>query len=85
MYHTFCIHSSVEGHLGSFQLLTIISKVAMNTAFVLIICWSTFCIYAQEWYSWVLRKCYVKLSEEPPDRFQEWLYQRLFSYVPIVS
>jgi hypothetical protein len=30
MHHLFCIHSSVEGHLGSFQLLTIINKVAMN-------------------------------------------------------
>jgi hypothetical protein len=30
MYHIFCIHSSVEGHLGSFQLLAIISKAAMN-------------------------------------------------------
>jgi hypothetical protein len=30
MYHIFCIHSSVEGHLGSFQLLTIINKGAMN-------------------------------------------------------
>jgi hypothetical protein len=30
MYHMFCIHSSVEGHLGSFQLLTIINKAAMN-------------------------------------------------------
>jgi hypothetical protein len=30
MYHIFCIHSSVEGHLGSFQLLTIINKTAMN-------------------------------------------------------
>ena len=27
MYHIFCIHSSVEGHLGSFQL---INKAAMN-------------------------------------------------------
>ena len=27
---TFCIHSSVEGHLGSFQLLAIINKDAMN-------------------------------------------------------
>jgi hypothetical protein len=26
MYHIFCIHSSVEGHLGSFQLLAIINK-----------------------------------------------------------
>jgi hypothetical protein len=28
--HIFCIHSSVEGHLGSFQLLAIINKAAMN-------------------------------------------------------
>jgi hypothetical protein len=31
MYHIFCIHSSVEGHLVSFQLLDIINKAAMNT------------------------------------------------------
>jgi hypothetical protein len=30
MYRVFCIHSSVEGHLGSFQLLAIINKAAMN-------------------------------------------------------
>jgi hypothetical protein len=30
MYHILCIHSSVEGHLGSFQLLTIINKADMN-------------------------------------------------------
>jgi hypothetical protein len=30
MYHIFCIHSSEEGHLGSFQLLAIINKAAMN-------------------------------------------------------
>jgi hypothetical protein len=30
MYHIFCIHSSVEGHLHSFQLLAIINKAAMN-------------------------------------------------------
>jgi hypothetical protein len=28
MYHIFCIHSSIEGHLGSFQLLAIINKAA---------------------------------------------------------
>jgi hypothetical protein len=31
MYHIFCIYSSVEGHMGSFQLLAIIKKAAMNT------------------------------------------------------
>ena len=30
MYHIFCIHSSLVGHLGSFQLLSIINKAAMN-------------------------------------------------------
>jgi hypothetical protein len=30
MYHIFCIHSSVGGHLGSFQLLATINKAAMN-------------------------------------------------------
>jgi hypothetical protein len=30
MYHIFCIHSSVEEHLGSFKFLAIINKAAMN-------------------------------------------------------
>ena len=30
MYHIFCIHSSVEGHLGSFQLLALINRAAVN-------------------------------------------------------
>jgi hypothetical protein len=30
MYHIFYIHFSVEGHLGSFQLLAIINKAPMN-------------------------------------------------------
>jgi hypothetical protein len=30
MYHIFCIYSSVEGHLGSFQLLAIKNKAAIN-------------------------------------------------------
>jgi hypothetical protein len=31
MYHIFCIHSPVEVHLGSFQLLANINKAAVNT------------------------------------------------------
>ena len=30
MYQIFCIHSPVEGHLGSFQILSIINKAAMS-------------------------------------------------------
>ena len=30
MYHIFCIYSSIEGHLSSFQLLASINKAAMN-------------------------------------------------------
>jgi hypothetical protein len=30
MYHIFCIHYSVERHLGFFYLLVIINKAAMN-------------------------------------------------------
>jgi hypothetical protein len=30
MYHNFCIHSSVEEHLGSFQLLAIINKASKH-------------------------------------------------------
>jgi hypothetical protein len=30
MHHIFCIHSSLEGHLGSFQFLAITNKAAMN-------------------------------------------------------
>ena len=30
MYHIFCIHFSVNGHLGGFHVLIIVSKAAVN-------------------------------------------------------
>ena len=30
MYHSFCIHSSVDGQLGCFHILTIVHSAALN-------------------------------------------------------
>ena len=37
--------------------------------------WGIFCVYAQEWYSWVFRYIYFQFSVEAPDWFPEWFYQ----------
>jgi hypothetical protein len=47
MYHIFCIHCSVEGHLSSFQLLAIINKAAMN-------------VYTMEYYSAIKKNEFTK-------------------------
>ena len=46
MYHIFCVHSSVEGHLGSFQLLTIINKAAIVENVSLLNVGASFGIYS---------------------------------------
>ena len=67
MYHIFCIHSSVEGYMGSFQLLAIINKAAMNIVEHVSLLHTGESSEYQERYSRVLRKCHVQFSEEPPD------------------
>ena len=69
MYQIFCIHSSVEGQLGSFQLLAIINKAAMN------IVEHVSLLYFEESFGYIPRSdiavssqvILVQFSEEPPD------------------
>ena len=49
MYPIFCIISSVEGHLGSFQLLAIINKSVIN------IVEHVFLLYAEESFAYMPR------------------------------
>ena len=65
MYHVFYSHSSVEGHLGSFQLLAIINKAAMNIVehvFLLPVGTSSEYIPMSG-----IAGSSVQFSEEPPD------------------
>jgi hypothetical protein len=46
---------------------------------VLVVSWRIFWVYAQEWYSWVLRRIYSQNSEKLPNLFSQF-YTNLYSY-----
>ena len=84
MYHIFCIHSSVDGHLGCFQVLATFIQccsehrgtcISLNCNFV----W----IYAQEWGCWIIWQFYIQFSEAPAFCSPQWLYQ--FPFPPTVG
>jgi hypothetical protein len=58
MYYIFCVHSSLDGQLCSFQPLAIIKKAAMNIVehVFLLQLGASFWVYAQERYGWIKRK-----------------------------
>jgi hypothetical protein len=69
MCHILCIHSSVEGHLGSFQLLAIINRAAMNIVeHVSLLPIGTSSGYmSRRGIAESSGSIYVQFSEEPPD------------------
>jgi hypothetical protein len=69
MNHSFCIYSTVQGHLGSFQLLAIINKVAMKIEeHVSLLHVGAYSGYMpRSGIAWVLRSYSGQFSEELPD------------------
>ena len=50
MYHSFLIHSSADGHLGSFHVLAIINSAVS--------------VYTQQWDCWVVWQFYFQFFKE---------------------
>ena len=64
MYHNFFIHSSVNGHLGGFHVLAIVSSAAMNNRIHVSFYFVFLRVYAQEWDCWgITDSMDVSLSE----------------------
>ena len=57
MHHIFFIHSSVDGHLGCFDVVAVVNSVAMKIGVHVsfgIMVFSGLC--AQEWYCWITQE-----------------------------
>ena len=81
MYHIFLIHSSVDGHLGCFQALTIVNNAAYEHGMHI-----SFLIRAFFFSGYMPRSGIAGsygspifiFFEEPPHCFPQWLHQFTF-------
>lgn len=69
IFITFCVFFSVDGHLGSFHILTIVSNAAMDVAVQYISsrpCFHFFWVCVQGWNCWIIYNSIFNLLEESP-------------------
>ena len=63
VYHNFSIHSSVDGHLGSFHVLAIVNSAEINiVVHVSLSILVSSGVYAKKWDCWV----YFQFFKESP-------------------
>ena len=79
--HNVCIHSSVDGYLGCFHVLPIISSAAMNNGIHVSFFNFVFLrVYSQEWDCWVIQWFYSQFFfKEYSYHLLQWLYKFTFS------
>ena len=83
IYHTFFIHSSVDGQLGCFHILAIVNSVAMNIGMHVSFPIRVFCRYMPRH---GIARSYdnsIQFFKEPPYCFAQWMHQ--FTFPPTVQ
>ena len=91
MYHSFFVHSSVDGHLDCFRVLAIVNSAAVNNG-IRVQFWGSFGyffsfgflrVYAQERDCWIIWWFYSQFFKESPYHLPQWLFQ--FTFPPTVQ